>query len=77
MKTKIYRICKYLIVLVICVWSIYNIVFYSLKLKKDYNGAFLLGIIIYSMILLVSIICFVLLIKKEIYRRKFTHNDYE
>ncbi len=77
MKSKIYRVTKYLIVCLVSIWSIYNIIHYSIKMNKDYNSAYLLGIVVYAVILLTSIICLVLLIKKAIYRSKFTHNDYK
>ncbi len=77
MKNKIQRISKYAIVGIVAIWSIYNIIRYSIKLSDCYNKAYILGIVLYSLILITTVVCIILLIKKAIYRDKFTHNDYE
>ncbi len=77
MKTKIKTISKYLIVLIVLGYAIYEVVHYALKLSDSNTMAYKVGICIYCIIIITSIICLILLIKNSIYRNKFTHNDFE
>ena len=77
MKDKIKTICKYLIVLIVLGYAIYEVIHYALKLSDNNAIAYKVGIGVYSIIIIASIICLILLIKNSIYRSKFTHNDFE
>ena len=70
-------IIKYVAVIIILIYSIYEIAYYSIKLYKNYEIAYVVGVGVYSLTLIASIICLIILIKKTIYRSKFTHNDFE
>ncbi|MGM9971678.1 MAG: hypothetical protein ACI35W_04655 [Anaeroplasmataceae bacterium] len=70
-KVKLFTILKYLIVIVILLFSIIrgSILLYD-YISMD-NNKYLVGAIIYFVIMLISIVPLVMLIRKSIYKSKF------
>jgi len=77
MRNKIWTVLRYVIVGIVMAYGIYNIVRYARKLIDGYEVAYVLGVSVYSLVEIVSIICLILCIKKDIYRSRFTHNTFE
>ena len=77
MKDKIWTILRYVIVAIIMGYGLYNVIYYAYKLTKGYETAYVLGVCVYSLVIIASIVCLIFLIKRDIYRSRFTHNDFE
>lgn len=77
MKTKIFNIFRYLLTLVIMVYTAIRGGLCIRDYVNDNRNIFIVGAICYFMITITAIIVLILLIKRSLYRRKFEHNDFE
>ena len=77
MRNKIWTVLRYVIIALVMCYGIYNIIYYARKLTDGYELAYAFGVAVYSLVEIISIICLILFIKKDIYRSRFTHNTFE
>lgn len=75
-KTKLFTILKYIVVIGIMTYSLIRSILLIVNLIDSYTLTNLIGLIIYAIILLVSIIALVLLVKKSLYKAKFNHDNF-
>lgn len=76
-KVKLWTILKYVLV---CVIIIYSTIKGSLYLKDYLNSDSirdLISSITFYVVTLISVVALIFLIKKSLYKRKFTHNDFQ
>lgn len=70
-KRLIYNIICYVTLLAMIIYSIYKIVDLSLKLNKSFEVNFVIGIVIFAIVIILSIATTIKLLRDDIYRNHF------
>lgn len=71
MNKKAFEIFKYILLVAVALFSIYKIVDLSIDLSKDFKANLLVGIIIFSIVVILCIGTFIQMIRIAIYKSKF------
>lgn len=76
-KVKAFTIFQYVVEAILILYSGYRGTHYLIKYIDNSKTSNLVYCIIFYVILVVSLIEIIFLIKKSIYKSKFTHNDFQ